>query len=156
MNIRSTLSAILPMSAFALVAAGGLSSAGAQERYTHDENMYANEESIVVEAPYARRETVGREPKSGIPRQLVSYNIPVSIADLDFSSAADRARLEDRIHEAAWEACRQLDRRYSPSIYVPETSESRSRCADRAADDAFAQARMIADARASGSDYNGR
>ncbi len=142
MSIRS----ILWGSACVLLAAGALTSASAQDRDA--DCAYPNEESIIVEAPYAQRQTVGREPKSGIPRQLVSYNIPVSIADLDLASPSDQARLEDRVMTAAWEACRQLDRRYSPSIYIPETSESRGRCAQRAADDAFAQAHMIAVARA--------
>ena len=146
MSMRSILSG----SALAFLAA--ISSASAQDNDTYAEGAYPNEESIIVEAPYARRETVGREPKSGIPRQLVSYNIRVSIADLDLASPSDRMRLEDRVMTAAWEACRQLDRRYPPSIYIPQTSQTRRQCAERAADDGMAQAQMIADARSARAD----
>jgi len=109
------------------------------------------DETIIVEAPhpYIERETLGRTPDSRLPQERVSYSIPVSIADLNLANPSDQATVEDRIYSAAWQACRELDRHFPPSIYIPTTSETRRQCADRAADGGMAQARMIADARSS-------
>ncbi len=140
MNLRS----IMTVCAITGIATGAMISLS--PAHAQDDSYYADER-VIVEAPYLQKDNLGRAPDSALPRQRVSYNIAVDVSDLDFSSRADWARLEDRIHDAAWEACRQLDRRYPGSIYVPETSESRSQCAERAADYGLAQARMIAEAR---------
>lgn len=113
-----------------------------------------SDETVIVEAPhpYIERQDLGRAPDSLLSQERVSYSIPVNVADLDLANPADRAALEGRIYHAAWRACRELDRHFPASIYVPTTSETRRQCADRAADDGMAQARMIADARSSSYD----
>jgi UrcA family protein len=126
----------------AAVIAGGSANA-------RDYDSTRTDETIVVQGPHATilREHLGRAPDSLLRQERVSYSIPVSIADIDFASPADRSMLEDRIYNAAWHACRELDRHFPPSLYVPTTSDTRRQCADRAADNGMAQARMIADAR---------
>ena len=132
--------------AAALTAATG--SANAQDYSS------STDETVIVEAPhpYIERQDLGRAPDSLLSQERVSYSIPVNVEDLDLANPADRGVLEGRIYHAAWQACRELDRHFPPSIYVPTTSETRRQCADRAADDGMAQARMIADARSSSYD----
>jgi len=104
----------------------------------------ASDEEVIVQAPYAQREELRPEPGSLLGRERVSYSIPVHFGDLDLNNPGDEARLERRIDHAAREACRQLDRHFPPSIYIPENSETRRDCAERAADNGMRKVRMIA------------
>jgi UrcA family protein len=50
---------------------------------------------------------------------MLTMSRSVSYHDLDLRSAEDVATLEGRVREAALDLCHELDRRYSPTIYVP-------------------------------------
>ena len=74
----------------------------------------------------------------------ISTEREVSYSDLDLSNPGDAAKLQQRISEAAKEACAQLDKEYSPITYAP-VSDSRS-CARNATNEAMAMAKEIIDA----------
>lgn len=101
-------------------------------------------EQVIVLAPYIERERLAPDPASRyIPRERVSYNIPVSYADLDLSEPSDVAKLEARINVAAQEGCRQLDAQFPPTIYVPDTINYKQDCVRRAVEGALAKVRTI-------------
>jgi UrcA family protein len=101
-------------------------------------------EQVIVLAPYMERERLAPDPASRyIPRERVSYNIPVSYADLDLTKPSDVAKLEARINVAAQEGCRQLDTHFPPTIYVPDTINYKQDCVKRAVEDAVAKVRTM-------------
>jgi UrcA family protein len=101
-------------------------------------------EQVIVLAPYMERERLAPDPASRyIPRERVSYNIPVSYADLDLTNPSDVAKLEARINVAAQEGCRQLDQHFPPTIYAPDTINYKQDCVKRAVEGALAKVRTI-------------
>ena len=80
-------------------------------------------EQVTVFAPYAVRKGMGGSVRS--PIMMITISRKVSYHDLDLRSEADIATLKGRVTRAARDLCRELDRRYSPAIYVPLFSTKR-------------------------------
>ena len=75
-----------------------------------------NDETIVVVPP----RVLQQEPlRHGMKATRVAIHRQVGIGDLDLSQAADRRTLRERIHGTALDACRELDAKYPPTVYVP-------------------------------------
>lgn len=82
----------------------------------------AAHERVVVYAPYVVTHKVtspmmSKTSAAGI--EVVSASRTVSYADLNLSQAPDENTLEDRVRQAAREACAEIDKTYPTSIYTP-------------------------------------
>ncbi len=95
-------------------------------------------DAVVVRGSRVVTETVGRTP-AGIPIQEVTLTYKVSYADLDPTTGAGKAQLQDRIREAALSACREIRASH------PHVQETDAECAAAAYDDAMKQVREIID-----------
>jgi UrcA family protein len=82
-----------------------------------------DEEQVTVDGPYTVRQETTRRSLSGLgAEQTISVSQKVSYADLDMSKQADVDTLRGRVRAAAKDSCRQLERRFPPSIYIPDTN----------------------------------
>lgn len=77
---------------------------------------------------------------SGIPIVDVSLSDGVSAASLDLTSSSGRAELEQRVSNAAMEACKELGKRY------PGCEPGDAQCAKAATDEAMAPVHQLEDA----------
>jgi UrcA family protein len=76
------------------------------------------QEQIIVRPPFSMHEN--ETPlKGGMKTSTIMVSRTVGYDDLDLSKSSDRARLNRRIDIAAHIACRELDNRFPPSVYVP-------------------------------------
>ena len=100
-------------------------------------------EEITVVAPHVvRRQVLKRAiAKQAMPVELISVQQRVSYRDLDLSKKSDADILEKRINDAAVESCKELDRRFPPSVYMPTPADQD--CVGTAANAALAVAREI-------------
>lgn len=96
---------------------------------------------VTVEASRIVSERVGRSP-TGAPISALSLAYTVSYADLDLSTKAGVDTLEDRVSDAAKEACREISRLY------PTATPSDSECVQRAVKGAMSKVKVAADAAA--------
>jgi UrcA family protein len=110
-----------------------IGSAAAQTPY------YQTQEEIIVLPPPVYHRDLGRS-STGIPIEELSLSRTVDYSDLDLSRWSDVRLLDYRVREAAYAACRELDRQYPESLYPPYQSD-RSDCVARATRDGIAQAR---------------
>lgn len=85
---------------------------------------------VVASAMSAR--TVGRST-SGVPIQDVTLSYGVSAAGLDLSTHTGAVAFEQRVREAAEQACKEIGRQY------PDATPSEAVCAKTAADGAMAR-----------------
>jgi UrcA family protein len=100
----------------------------------------ASEEMTVYESPFTiRQEPITRGWGRNLPETRISVSKEVSYAGLDFSKATDVTAMEDRIRDAARENCRELNRRYPPSIFAPVDSGGNSTCVRDATNQGLAQ-----------------
>ena len=98
-------------------------------------------EQITVDGPYTVRQEVTKRAMSGDMGEMnfsVSQNVGYS--DLDLTKQADVEKLRQRVRAAAKDTCKELDRRFPVSIYIPLTSRS---CARDAARDGLARVDAI-------------
>ena len=94
-------------------------------------------EEVAVAAPFTiREENLPGTFPGRMPMQRVTVETNVSFSDLDLSKAADVDTMKERIRSAAREDCRELDRRFPQSVYVPVGS---SNCIRSATNDAMAR-----------------
>jgi UrcA family protein len=80
-------------------------------------------EEVTVSGPYTiTRQDVGRMAGTGgwEEKEKLSVSKQVAFSDLDLSKPADVDTLKDRVKKTAREVCRELDRRFPPSIYIPD------------------------------------
>ena len=84
-------------------------------------------ETVTVVAPYIVRRAA-MTPATGTPAagggmarqiEVVSVDRAVNFSDLDLNQPAGAAMLEKRIKDAAAEACREIDKRYPKTVYIP-------------------------------------
>lgn len=69
-------------------------------------------EEIIVTAPRAVHEQIGRSPSTGAPIERITLTRHVSYADLDLAKTADADELKTRVGDMAKKACKQLDSLY--------------------------------------------
>ena len=102
----------------------------------------AESEQITVDGPYTVRQEVTKRALSGdIGEMNFSVSQNVGYSDLDLTKQADVEKLRERVKMAAKETCKELDRRFPVSIYIPVTGRS---CARDAARDGLARVGAIA------------
>ncbi|MBS0395261.1 MAG: UrcA family protein [Proteobacteria bacterium] len=92
---------------------------------------------VYVEAPKVVH-SGAREPATGAPVDIVSIKYRVSYGDLNLATPAGAKALEDRIHDAAKRACRQLEAETPPGTVNATTNPP---CVKTAVDNAMKQAR---------------
>ena len=98
-------------------------------------------EQITVDGPYTVRQEVTKRGMGGeLAEQTLSVSQNVGYSDLDLTKHADVEKLRDRVRTAAKDSCRELDRRFPVSTYIPVTSRS---CARDAARDGLAKVDAI-------------
>jgi UrcA family protein len=93
------------------------------------------------------KKTVDKKPKS-LPVTTVNMSQGISYHGLDLTSDADVATLEGRVRQAAEDICKELDRRYPKSVYIPV--EEDKDCAKNAAENAMVEVRTVVSAVRSG------
>jgi UrcA family protein len=76
----------------------------------------AAHERVTVYAPFVVRRKVVN-PFTGL--ELVSVSRTVYFGDLDLSKSEQAATLENRVHWAAQQACKEIDKRYPKRVYIP-------------------------------------
>jgi len=132
--LRSSCAALAAAGALvgALAIPGG--SATAQTTYTT-----TTREEIVITPPYVEHRPLGRSG-TGIPVEELSLSRGVDYSDLDLSRWDDVQLLNDRIRQAAYMACGELDRQYPESLYPSYQSDARD-CVVKATNEGMAQAR---------------
>ena len=91
-------------------------------------------------APDGRVYITVSDTGSGIPVEELSLSRGVDISDLDLSRWGDVRVLDDRVRQAAYEACGELNRQYPDSLYPAYQSSDRD-CVVRATNEGRAQAR---------------
>ena len=100
------------------------------------------DERITVSGPYTVRQEITQRNMGGqMQEQKLSVSQDVSYADLDLTRHADVEKLRERVNAAAKDSCKELDRRFPVSTYIPVTTRS---CARDAAREALAQVDTIA------------
>jgi len=100
----------------------------------------ASEEMTVYESPFTiRQELINRGWGRQVSESRISVGKNVSFADLDLSKGADVAKMQDRIRDAARDSCRELNRRFPPTVFAPVDSVSRRNCVRNATNQGFAQ-----------------
>jgi UrcA family protein len=105
---------------------------------------YSSEENIIVQAPYYK-EDLGVQPGSKMHTTLISVSRTVDFSDLDLRRNADINELALRVNDTARDACRELDKRFSPYVYVDAGGTD---CVKTATENAMARVdRIIADKR---------
>lgn len=82
----------------------------------------AMHEEVTVYAPYVVRRKVinpmmSKTSSTGL--ELVSVSRSVSFRDLDLSRPADVTTLENRVHQAAADACTEIDKRFPKTKFTP-------------------------------------
>lgn len=98
-------------------------------------------ERITVEGPYTVRQEVTKRAMSGdLGEMNLSVSQNVGYSDLDLTKQADVERLRERVKTAAKDTCKELDRRFPVSTYIPVTTRS---CARDAARDGLARVDAI-------------
>ena len=76
-------------------------------------------EEVTVDAPYTIREQTLSPGLHGRMQEVqISVETSLSFADLDRSNPANLRKMRQRIRRAAVENCRELNRRFPPSVYV--------------------------------------
>jgi UrcA family protein len=89
-------------------------------------------EQITVDGPYTVRQEVTKRAMSGaMGEQNLSVSQNVDYSDLDLTKHTDVEKLRDRVRAAAKDTCRELDRRFPVSTYIPVTTRSCARDAAR-------------------------
>ena len=74
-------------------------------------------ENVTVFAPYVVKKTTSGMSKDRVTTVKVSRD--VSYQDLDLTTTDGKAQLETRVKDAAADVCKELDRRFPTSVYVP-------------------------------------
>jgi UrcA family protein len=95
------------------------------------------QERIIVTPPFSMQENT-TPLKGGMKTTTISFNRTVGFGDLNLSKPSDRAILADRIDYAARDACRELDAKFPPTVFVP-TPETQD-CVANARGNALAMA----------------
>src|SRR3954462_7366768 len=103
----------------------------------------SGQEEVTVDGPYVfHQQTTKRAMNGQMAEKTISVSQQVSYSDLDLSKAGDVETLRTRVKTAAKDDCRELDRRFSPSIYVP--FDDRRSCVRHATGQALARVDAIA------------
>lgn len=101
------------------------------------------EEQVTVDGPYIVRQEKTKRSMGGLTaEQTISVSQRVSYADLDLSRQSDVNLLRWRVKAAAKDSCRQLERRFPSSLYIPD--QTMHQCIRDAADQALAQVDAVA------------
>lgn len=103
------------------------------------QTTYTTREEITITPPYVEHRPLGRT-YSGVPVEELSLSRPVDYSDLDLSRWEDVQMLNDRIRQAAYATCNELNREYPESLYPAYQSSDRD-CVVRATNEGMAQAR---------------
>jgi len=96
-------------------------------------------EAVTVRASRVEQERVGMT-SSGVPIYEVSVSYRVSYADLDLKTVAGSAQLEERVEQAAVDACEQIDARY------PKAKPKGEACVKATVDEAMLDVRKVIEA----------
>lgn len=103
----------------------------------------SEEEQVTVDGPYiVRQEKMTRSLSGMMAEQTISVSQRVSYADLDLSRQSDVDLLRWRVKTAAKDSCRQLERRFPSSIYIPD--QTMHECIRDATSQAMAQVDTVA------------
>jgi len=82
--------------------------------------LAADQEQVTVDAPYTIRvQPLTRNLAGQMQETRVTVESRVSYADLDFSKQADVDAMRDRMKKAVRDNCRELNRRFPSSVYIP-------------------------------------
>lgn len=97
-------------------------SSGETSAQSVGEPAAAAHERITVYAPFVVTHKItnpmmSKTSATGI--EVVTVSRSVSYADLNLSQSPDQITLENRVHQAAEEACKEIDRRYPKTTYAP-------------------------------------
>jgi UrcA family protein len=80
-------------------------------------------ERVTVYAPFVVRHKMVSPPevseRTATGLELVSVSRAVYFGDLDLSKPDQATTLEDRVHLAAQDACKEIAKRYPKSVYIP-------------------------------------
>jgi UrcA family protein len=83
------------------------------------------DEEVRVISPYTiRQQALPRTLPEMLVTKRISVETSVSYADLDLTKQADVDTMKDRLKKAARENCRELDRRFPRSVYIPVNDTS--------------------------------
>lgn len=129
--LASTLAAA---SALALLAAPALAQSIDKGPYADD--VYADE--IIVIAPGVQRDYTGRRTSSGAPINELSTQRVIAFNDLHLRYDGDVRELRRRIHDAAVDACREIEASTAEPLL-----DSRSECVRNAERDGVEQINSI-------------
>lgn len=81
----------------------------------------APHERVTVYAPYVVTRKISN-PRlanpSGVGIEVVTLSRNVSYSDLNLSQAEDQTTLANRVHQAAEDACKEIDRRYPKGAWA--------------------------------------
>ena len=105
-----------------LLLANASGNAQAQQATDSASAAASPQEEVMVYAPFVvQRKVLTRmmTRKSSTGLELISVSRSVSFADLDLSDSANVTTLENRVHQAAQDACNEIERRYPKSDYRP-------------------------------------
>jgi len=113
---------------------GAAAPAAAQDYY-----YSGNTERVIVEAPWSKQD-LGVQPKSKMTTSLISVSRTVNFSDLDLRKNADINELALRVNDSARDACRELDARFPPLVYVDASGTD---CVKTATENAMAKVDQI-------------
>jgi len=91
---------------------------------------------VTVQATRVVQTHIDRSP-SGVPISDVSISYGVTFSELDLASPAGAAQLEQRVKEAALQACREIGRLY------PDATPKDEECAKAATEKAMIRVREL-------------
>lgn len=98
----------------------------------------SEEEQVTVDGPYTVQHRVSKRAIQGrMEEETISVSQKVGYSDLDMSRQSDVDTLRDRVRTAAKDSCRELERRFPPSVYVPD--QTRFECVRDATRQAMAE-----------------
>jgi UrcA family protein len=105
------------------------------------QTAYVTQEQMTIIAPYAHRQIVGPSD-AGAPIEELLLPRVVEYRHLNLSNRNDVRTLDDRVRQAAYLACKELDREYPEALY-PRYQSNSNDCVARATDQGMAQARFV-------------
>ena len=102
----------------------------------------SQEEQVTVDGPYTVQHQVTKRAIRGrMEEETMSVSQRVSYADLDMSKQSDVDTLRDRVRTAARDSCRELERRFPSSVYIPD--KTRRECVVDTTSQAMAQVETV-------------
>ena len=130
LTLRHSCAALAATGALVGALATPIGSAAAQTTYQSEE--------MTIYAPHVYHRPLGRT-STGIPVEEMSLSRVVDYSDLNLRRWRDVQRLHERIREAAYATCHELNRQYPEALYPDYDSDGRS-CVAKATGEGEARA----------------